>query len=1202
MLIRESFATKIQERIEPVVKVADRREDVLYEELVNLVVTPQWQQHIWSTLDAYANAATSDDEQGVGIWISGFFGSGKSLLMKVIGALLQGGELRGQSVHELFLGRVPPADARRSDLKLRLEGIARQVTTTAVGGNLHAMQASHDDPLPLICFKLFAEHRGYTHYWPLAWAVEHSIDERGLTADFRTRASERSGLDWEDLADDPEFNLDHLLMAAVDVLPEQFGDGRSAVDRAANAVLQTGITANMLVERLRKWCEGRDAAGRRRKIMLQLDELGQWIASGNANERIMQIQALVEEAAVSGKGRVWLAVTAHGDIQSLKQNVQLEQYAKINQRFESQCKLSNEDISLVVEERLLRKTQAARRDLERSFAERSSGLIDLGTVTDARRQYPAPAAEPFALFYPYLPWTVAVIPDVVKGIAQAAGREEALTGSNRTMIGVVQGGILEIPGLLDSPVGPLISLADLYDQFATDAPTETRTDLNRILETVGGATAFTLKVARALYLLGEAEYIPTTLDNLARAVADHVDLTLAARRSDVKAELDRLVHAGYAKQVGEHYHFLTTQQRTFQDRVRARRDELLAQPYQLGQSLKEFDSEEALRFDRVPMLGQEKALKLVIDERTVRNPTAAVALRVASPFQRSLDPQVGDDAVMKQRSAADRASVFVRLAEVPDLRRVLALYVATMEVADQTIASPQASDPDRDVARSAKQADLASHRADLRRLLGQSVRGATVFYNGSAYQLAVGESAYEAMRATLGQILPSIFARFADLPHRIVNEEMAVKAALAGNSTNGDLQQMGVYHADGTLNEAHALISTLRSRLPADDQYQGMVQAEALRTEIERPPFGWDPNAAKVGLALLLRASACKLVDGSRQISDPTDPDALQVLVKEQRFKALRVQGVPAELSIVQLQQIRGFMEAIFGIKPDLVAATMGNRLGEELGKVDRRAKSVLQWAGTAQCPPPLAFESGASVVTELLNTGTANARLKQFSDEWPRINQFCEQLQALESFQREHGAVYQELRDYFTSMVNAEAKLPAVTAFIQDWRAVTDERCVWQPARWNEVCQAYERARQAVTNQIAAWRQEAADGLGAIGGDLDQQLLAAGVPDEALPTERAAFDGILAPLRARVDRPDLSYAEARGLTDAVETARSQANRRIADLRARYGGEEATLVHLRWSELVGRAELRSASDLDAVLARLRAELERYLGDGVLIVE
>ena len=99
-------------------------------------------------------------------------------------------------------------------------------------------------------------------------------------------------------------------------------------------------------------------------MLLQLDELGQWIASGNANERIMQVQALVETAAQAGEGRIWIAVTAHGDVQALQQNVQQEQYAKINQRFALQCKLSNEDINQVVEERLLRKTQPARTRFE----------------------------------------------------------------------------------------------------------------------------------------------------------------------------------------------------------------------------------------------------------------------------------------------------------------------------------------------------------------------------------------------------------------------------------------------------------------------------------------------------------------------------------------------------------------------------------------------------------------------------------------------------------------------------------------------------------------------------------------------------------------------------------------------------------------------------------------------------------------------
>ncbi len=103
----------------------------------------------------------------------------------------------------------------------------------------------------------------------------------------------------------------------------------------------------------------------------------------------MQVPALVETAAQAGGGRIWVAVTAHGDVQALQQNVQQEQYAKISQRFALSCKLGNEDINQVVEERLLRKTQDARIDLSQRFAQRSGDIMDLGTVQQAQRIFPS---------------------------------------------------------------------------------------------------------------------------------------------------------------------------------------------------------------------------------------------------------------------------------------------------------------------------------------------------------------------------------------------------------------------------------------------------------------------------------------------------------------------------------------------------------------------------------------------------------------------------------------------------------------------------------------------------------------------------------------------------------------------------------------------------------------------------------------------
>ena len=882
MQIREIFATSVQERIEPVVKVADRSPAVVYSELTNLVVTPQWERYIHQALDGYTDAAEREHEQGIGIWISGFFGCGKSLLMKILGMILEGGDLHARPVHELFLERLPAGGPDTADIRRFLTICRRKITTTAVGGNLHSMLTDETDRLPLIAFKLFAEHRGYTHNWPLAWAVEYQIDAQNQTDAFRARAADLAGMDWEEIAIDPEYYLEDLYQAAADVLGDHFS-GPEAVERAVNSVARSGIDANRVILRLRRWCEARDQDGKRHKLFLQLDELGQWIAAGNANDRTMQVQALVEEAAQQGGGRIWIPVTAHGEVQALQQNVQQEYYAKIIQRFGLQCKLSNEDISQVVEARVLRKTQPGRELLTQRFMERSGDLIDLGRVERAQWVYPPPDRDNFALFYPYMPWTVTVVPDVVKGIAQAANRDEALTGSNRTMIAVVQGALIETPDLLASNVGRMVSLAHLYGQLSDDVPVETKTDLSRIRDTVPNATDFTPPVAHGLFLLGQAAYIPTTLDNVARTLVERLDTDFANLRRRVKDELERLIAAGYAKQMGDRYLFLNTQQRSFQDKVRTRQSDLLGQSYDLSQKLQEqYGSDSALRFDRVPLQEREMFVQLELDGRLLRNsPGAHVRMHVYSPLQRAIDPQIGDDAALRQRAAQEPDGIFLRLEDVPGLRSALSLAVATEEIADDVIAHGQPGAAEVEIARQAKQIDLPPLQSDLRRLLGQAVRGGTLFFRGTVYQLAGGDNAGEAVLNTLGQILPAIYPRLSEVPQRVTNEQSAVRAALHHNTSNSDLHNLGVYRADGALNEGHPLLAALRGRLPLADQDQEPVKAGELRRLFEEPPYGWDGNCIKVGLALLLRASACRLIDGGQAITDPASPRAEELLTRE---------------------------------------------------------------------------------------------------------------------------------------------------------------------------------------------------------------------------------------------------------------------------------------------------------------------------------
>ena len=478
---------------------------------------------------------------------------------------------------------------------------------------------------------------------------------------------------------------------------------------------------------------------------------------------------------------------------------------------------------------------------------------------------------------------------------------------------------------------------------------------------------------------------------------------------------------------------------------------------------------------------------------------------------------------------------------------------------------------------------------------------------------APGESPAAAIRTTLGQILPHIYARFADVPHRIGNEETAVKAALAGNTTNSDLQALGVYRADGTLNDAHPLLNTIRSRLPIDDQYQQFVQADALPTEIERPPYGWDPNGAKVALALLLRASSCRLIDTSKTLTDPNDPDVVQALTKETKFKNLRVQGVKSELGVAELQQIRGYIETLFQTKPALVAATLNTVLGDKLNETAKKAQEVQQWAATAQCPLPLAFDSGNSLVTELLNNANPAVRLPRFREQADTLVTYITTLQTITAFQRDRGADYTMMRDFFNQMVYADSELLPVRRFIDDWRTVASERGVTDPARWNELTQAYRAAQKAIADQIATWKQDATAKLAEIEAGLEPQVRDTGMPEEQIAAETAALSTLFQGVRDRLAQPDISFAEARGILTGLSNADMTAQRWVRELREQYKpvlvppseviettGQE---VRLRWSQLAGQQRIASTADVDQIVDALRDRLLAELdGTRTLIVE
>ncbi len=1207
MHIIDTFATRITEPIDPIVKVADRQPERLLYELSNLIVTAQWEQHFRRIFDAWAETADNRNAVDPGIWISGFFGSGKSLLMKVLGIVLEGGELVGKSVDDVFLDRLPAGSPDRAEIRRLLTAIRRKTTVSAVGGNIHALQASSNDPLALIAFKLFAVEQGYTNNWAFAWGIEYYIDAAGKQQAFQQRAEELTGKKWGRLQRDTAINLEKLKQAAAEILPDYFS-GPDAVQSTLDAVTKVSISPNDVIDRLVRWCDLHDADHRRHKLLLQLDEIGQWIASGDSNERIMQVQALVETASVRGEGRIWIAVTAHGDVQALQANVQQEQYAKINQRFSQKIKLSNDDMSVVVEERLLQKTKVGNDELAARFAAHLGQIADLGSLKNTRRVYPAPTVPSFPLCYPYLPWTISVVPDVVRGIAQAANRGDALTGATRTMIAVVQGGILET-GVLQSSVGRLIPLVDLYRQLEADVSVETKTDLNSITNKVPEATNLTRRVAIALYLLGQAQHIPCLIENIARALVSDLDDNLSALSARIEPELTRLIKAGYVKLVGEEYLFLTTQQRSFQDKVRERQNEFRFQNNKLSEALKEFERDELFQLNHLQVQSRNLVLRLLMDGRVVETGQSRVAVQILSPLQRALDPSIDNDETLRQRSNQDQEVFLVRMEQAPTLRDALALLVATRDVADRVItANPQSQEAE--VARQAKLNDLPSHESTVRAQLRMSMRTAQIFFRGSSYPLSGGTS--DIARALLAQLLPMVYHRLGEVQHRVANEDVAVKAALNGSFTNMDIQLLNVLKGDGTVNESSPLLSTLRGLLPLESNGLAPRDAAELRQTFENPPYGWDGNAIKVGLALLLRAGLCKLIIEGKPVADPQDPNAFLSLSKDQRFKQLRVYAVRTDLDTQVLIIARGFFETLFPAakSPPLVAATFNNALGDELAKLSTRSVVLQQWATAAGFPLPIECTNGIAIIGDLIASPNAVARVPLFNERHDDILTLVELLDLLEAFQKTHAATFKTVRDYFNQMINAGLAVPELQRFLTRFNTVQTERRFYEAQRWQELIRSRGEAEIAVAIQVARWAAEGRQRAEATITRIPDLVRELGANDEQIAEHTPLLAKPFEDLVAGISEPP-SLAGTRSLDAQLGMLELNLRGELERLSGLFrpmplppeptklvrGGDSLPYRGIKLLKYVPDQSISSVDELDSILADIRANVLAALESG-----
>lgn len=1216
MKLADIFETRIEEKIDPVIKVGEVQDEAkLASEIGAYVVTPTIERYVDEFLEHYTDSFRLQTTE-IGSWISGYFGSGKSHLAKVLALLAENRGLQGNSAAKRFEARVPPAAPCRASI-LRNLGRLDQCSTRVLAFNLNTLVDSKTTPLPRLLLSQYYQSRGYSANLLYARVIEQEIDRRGKLQALHNEVASLADRPWSDIQKNPGFYSKQLYRAACTVAPDAFGSPEEVAQALKNAERGDLYNAQFLVQTMLD-----DLASREReiknpaRILLVLDESGQWIEDDAG--RLAQLQALVEEAAIKGQGKIWIFVTTHEDMGAIYQNARALQadMKKIEGRFRFKWSLTTENIELVLEDRIFKKKLAGRDAVGNAYDAAPGVIRGLGELANTSQKLPSCERDRFVTLYPFFPYQVHLIPEIVKSLRSKGGRGEQLSGSTRTLLAITQD-ILRAGRrpYLRLEVGEMVPFDEVYENLAGEGEVspDVRRELSRIEEVVLGANALTRRVAEVLYLIREIAYVPRTIDNLARLLVESTSDDLPGIIARVQPELDKLMAAKMVARIGEEYEFLTGERRTFEDEVATVAAQLKQQDREAGLAKHfVFDSDKKknhlhslLGFETVPFKDGEFEVRVSMDG-TPALKNGHIEVRIYSPLAALGGVKVPDLEDQSLRGD-EQQTIFVLCDRIPGFDQDLNRFLAMREVINAWKGDPHKSDEARKLAVEREANDLDKLDRKVRDGIKTGIRQAHVIFRGSGRALTArsGQTPGETLRSELVTFWPTLYPKFEKVPVRIAQEQKAILDVLGGEKNlASDVKALRLFDKSGALDTHSPLLDALRIFLASRQGKKERTLGKNLLDEFGAPPYGWDRNAVRVGVAACARAGTVKVLIGKMAHTNPADLTLQKALRDSREFEKVELVLEDSEVAAEVLEETRALLMKLTGKrKIDETPAALHDVM-ETFGREKlARSEKVIDWAEPADLPRPAAFDEGKDALESVLALSNPVHRVKEIHARADDLKRGVEAIDQVATFRERWGTAFTEVKTFANQLRAIEHLLPpsgAAGTFLAEYETARSGARFTEADVWKQVQGAKASAGLELQTLLSAWRDQARRiverALDRLPADLKQHLLEeslAGVLAAPLNTFLAALDSETDPVRVAA-LPE----RARRLVDELGAAIQHEVQNRAPTPA--GGLQPpparVIRHVRLSDVATVRRIRNESDWETLLKKLDERVRSLLRD------
>lgn len=851
MQIQKMFDKRIDRDIKGVIKVGQDDEKNIHQELEEYVVTNEIHRHIGDFFQSYKKGIKGNTDK-VGVWISGFFGSGKSHFLKILSYLIENKEVQGKKAIQFFDKKIQDPMIL-ADLKL-----AGDITTDVILFDIDAKSESDSktdkDSIVKVLNKVFNEMQGFCGSIPWIADIERKMSQDGLYQQFKETFKEISGNSWEESREDFYYEEDAIIEALCQTTKMSEEAARHWFELAEQeysiSIEKFAKRVSEYIEEKRKKPDTRD-----HHVVFLVDEVGQYI--GDNSQSMLNLQTIVHQLGIYCSGKAWIAVTSQEDIDSVL-SVKGNDFSKIQGRFDTKLSLSSAYVDEVIKKRILIKNEAGTDTLKEVYRQKSSILKNLFLFSqDTAEMKTFASEEDFVDIYPFVSYQFNLLQKVFTGVRIHGASGKSLSEGERSLLSAFKESAMRFA---EHEEGALVPFSAFYETIEAFLDSSIRTVIihakknSRLKEQ-------DIEVLKLLFLIKYVKELPSNLENLATLMVDHIDVDKLNLKKELEASLIRLAKETLIQKNGNEYVFLTNDEQDVNREIKNMHIDTAEVIQKISEEIfggiysdKKFRYSTRYHFN----------FNTIIDDRPIGIQTHDIGLKVITPYFETVEEL--NSSALKMMSMRENNVILKLPADtsyLDEMEQILKIQ-AYLKVKSGAAVSQAIED-----IKTRKAREVTERKERVTTYLTESLRVAEVYVNSQ--QLDVKEkNPVERINEALAALIDNLYNKLQYIKE-FVDTTKQLQDSLQDHTT-----QLTLEDDDEPNKRAIQEVNNYIERLTARKQ---QLTIKGVTTYFSKQPYGWNELDTTAFIIKLFKGQEIKL-ELNQSVLNLSDREMLNYLTK----------------------------------------------------------------------------------------------------------------------------------------------------------------------------------------------------------------------------------------------------------------------------------------------------------------------------------